>query len=120
LWRRADATLLDLIPQFLPVYMPPVHPTLLAAEGWIELDNFDEAAEELHNCPPEIKSSLPWLKLWVRVYAATNHWREVEMMCETLAKHAPDDPFTIFNYAESFHRQGRSCKRSTALRYAPI
>jgi len=22
---------------------------------------------------------------------------EVEMMCETLAKHAPDDPFTIFN-----------------------
>jgi tetratricopeptide (TPR) repeat protein len=94
-------------------------PRIRAAEGWIELGNYDEAAEELHNCPPEIKSSLPWLKLWVRVYVATEHWREVEMMCETLVKHAPDDPFTLFNYGESMHRQGRSREAFELFSRAP-
>lgn len=93
--------------------------SLLAAEGWIELGNFDEAAEELHNCPPSVKSSIEWLKLWVRIYVATQRWTEVEMMCETLAKHAPDDPFTVLNQAESFHKQGRSREAFAALQYAP-
>lgn len=96
-----------------------MHPNLLAAEGWIELGNFDEAAEQLHNCPPAVKSSVPWLKLWIRVYAATNRWVEVEMMCETLAKHDPDDPFTIFNQAEALHRQGRSREAFAVFKYAP-
>lgn len=96
-----------------------MHPNLLAAEGWIDLGNFDEAATELHNCPAAVKSSIEWVQLWVRIYAATNHWHEVEMMCETLAKHAPDDPFTIFNQAESFHRQGRTREAFSVLKYAP-
>jgi tetratricopeptide (TPR) repeat protein len=90
-----------------------------AAEGWIELGNYDEAAEELHNCPPAIKSSMPWVKLWVRVHVATKHWREVEMMCETLAKHAPEDPFTVFNRAEAFHRQHRSREAFEVFSHAP-
>jgi tetratricopeptide (TPR) repeat protein len=97
-----------------------VHPNVRAAEGWIDLGNYDEAAEELHNCPPAVKSSIEWVKLWVRVYAATNQWREVEMMCETLARHAPNDPFTIFNQAEAFHRQGRTREAFAALQYAPV
>ena len=84
-----------------------MHFALNAAEGWIELGNFDEAAAELHNCPPAVKSSVEWVKLWVRIYAAKNRWADVEMFCETLAKHAPDDPFTIFHQAEALHRQGR-------------
>jgi len=96
-----------------------VHRNVLAAEGWIELGNYDEAAEELHNSPPEIKSSIEWIKLWVRIYAAKSRWIEVEMMCETLVKHAPDDPFTIFNRAEAFHRQGRSRDAFDILNHAP-
>jgi tetratricopeptide (TPR) repeat protein len=92
---------------------------LRAAEGWIELDNFDQAAEELHNCAPAIKSSVEWIKLWIRIYSAKQHWREVEMMCETLVKHAPEDPFTIFNQVEAFHKQGRSREAFAALQYAP-
>ena len=96
-----------------------MHPNIRAAEGWIELGNYDEAAEELHNCPPAIKSTVEWVKLWVRIYAAQNHWREVEMMCETLTHHAPEDSFTIFHQAEAWHRQGRSREAFAALQYAP-
>jgi hypothetical protein len=39
------------------------HASILAAEGWIELGNFDEAANELHNAPHA---------LWVLIYAARN------------------------------------------------
>lgn len=91
-----------------------------AAEGWIELGSYDEAAEELHNCPALVKSSVEWVKLWVRVYVAKERWREVEVMCETLAKHAPADPFTIFNRAEAFHRQGRTREAYTVFTDAPV
>lgn len=93
---------------------------LRAAEGWIELGNYDEASEELHSCPPAIKSTVECLKLWVRIYAAQNHWREVEMICETLAKHAPEDPFTIFNQAEAFFKQGRPREAYAVFKYSPL
>jgi tetratricopeptide (TPR) repeat protein len=96
-----------------------MHPNILAAEGWIELGNYDEAAEELHNCRPATKTSVEWIKLWVRVYAATRRWAEVEMMCETLAKHTPEDPFTIFNRAEALHRQCRSQEAFELFSHAP-
>lgn len=43
------------------------HPNPLAAEGWIELGAFDDAAEELHNCPSEVKSSIAYIQLGVRI-----------------------------------------------------
>jgi tetratricopeptide (TPR) repeat protein len=97
-----------------------VYLNLLAAEGWIELGNYDEAVEELHNCPVPVKSSVEWVKLWVRIYAATHRWREVEIMCETLAKHAATDPFTIFHQAEAFHRQSRSREAFAVFQMAPL
>jgi tetratricopeptide (TPR) repeat protein len=97
-----------------------VHPNLLAAEGWIELGSYDEAAEELHNCPPDVKSSVSFVKLWVRIFAAKGRWVEVEQYCELLAKHAPDDPFTIMNQAEAFHRQGRSREAFAVFQMAPV
>lgn len=96
-----------------------MHPKLRAAEGWIDLGNYDEAAEELHNCPPAIKSSIGWVKLWVTIYVATQRWVEVEMMTETLVKHAPDDPFTLTHRAEAFFRQGRAQDAFQVFRNAP-
>jgi len=96
-----------------------VHSNIRAAEGWIELGNFDEAAEELHNCPPAVKSSIEWVKLWVRIYTMKQRWVDVEMMTETLMKHAPEDPFTVFNRAEAFHRQGRSKDAFQLFSHAP-
>lgn len=90
-----------------------------AAEGWIELGNFDEAPEELHNCPPEVKSSIAFLKLWVRICEGLNRWEDSERYCELLAAHAPNDPFTAFHQAEALHRQGRSREAFSVFQYAP-
>ena len=54
-----------------------VHPNMRAAEGWIELGNFDEAAEELHNSPPAVKSSVAFLKMWVRICEGLNRWDDL-------------------------------------------
>jgi hypothetical protein len=58
--------------------------------------------------PPALKSSAEFCKLWVRIYAGTNAWSNVELMCMTLSKHAPDDPFTVRHAAEAQHRQQHS------------
>jgi hypothetical protein len=97
-----------------------VHPNLRAAEGWIELGNNDEAAGELHNCPPEVKSSIAFLKLWVRICEGERRWEDSERYCELLAKHAADDPFTVFHQTEAFHKQGRNREAFAALQYAPV
>ena len=91
-----------------------------ATEGWLELGNLAEAAEELHRLPPSLKSSVEFCKLWVRIYTDKGAWSNVELMCETLSKHVPDDPFTIYNQAEAFHRQGRSQEAYTIFKYAPV
>ena len=91
-----------------------------SAEGWIELGNYAEAAEELHAFPSDLKSTTAWLRLWVRIYAATHMWPNVEAMCETLLRHAPDDPFAIFHQAEALHRQGRSREAFSVFQYAPL
>lgn len=93
---------------------------ILSVEGWIELLNFREAAAELHDFPPHLKSSVEFIRLWVQVYAATNAWTEVEMMCETLLKHAPEDSFALFHQAEAFHRQGRTREAFAVLQYSPM
>jgi tetratricopeptide (TPR) repeat protein len=115
MWMQFAFARLDL-PQIRAM---PLHRNIRAAEGWIDLGNYDEAAEELNNCPVPVKSSIEWVKLWVRIYSATNDWREVQMMTETLAKHAPDDPFTITHQAEAFHKQGRSREAFATFQYAP-
>lgn len=108
----------------LPLLSATEHPVdargLVSAEGWIELGLFDDAAEELHRVPPQLKSTIEFCILWVRIYAATNAWANVECMCETLTKHAPEDSFTIRFQAEAFHRQGRSREAFAVYQMAPI
>jgi predicted Zn-dependent protease len=92
---------------------------LRAAEGWIELENFTEAAEELNNLPPALKSSVEFCRLWIEINVATKAWSNAEVMCETLLKHAPDDHFAIRQQAEAFHQQGRTREAYSAYQYAP-
>lgn len=93
---------------------------LLAAEGFIELGMYDDAAGLLLDLPPAQKSTIQYFKLWIRVYAAKNAWTNVELMCESLALHAPDDPFLIHHTAEAYHRQGRSREAFAVFNMAPI
>jgi hypothetical protein len=81
-------------------------------EGWIELAAYSEAAEELHNLPPALTSSVEFCRLWVRIYTATKKWSSVDVMSETLLKHAPDDHFAIAI------RQRRSTSRAAAEKHS--
>lgn len=91
-----------------------------SVEGWIELGNFSEAAAELYNFPSDSKSTIEFLRLSVRIHSGTKAWSNVEMMCETLLKHVPEDSFALFHQAEAFHRQGRSREAFAAFQHAPI
>ena len=74
---------------------------ILATERWINLGCYDEAIKELHDRPASVKSTMEGVKLWVRLCVANERWTEVDMMRETLAKHAPEDLYTPFKQAES-------------------
>jgi predicted Zn-dependent protease len=75
--------------------------------GWIDLMHYNEAAEELHNLEPKFKSSVQFLKAWVRIYVATQRWKEVEFLCTTLVNKCHNDLFGTAHLAEALHRQGK-------------
>lgn len=85
-----------------------MHHQLAAVEGWLELGNWREASEELHNLPPSMKSSIEVLRLWVRVYRLAEAWPSLEEVADLLLAHVPGDPLGVENKAEALHRQGRS------------
>jgi tetratricopeptide (TPR) repeat protein len=83
--------------------------------GWIDLKNYREAAEELNNLEPQLKSTIHFLKAWIRIYSATEAWTNVELMCATLLTKVPDDAFGIRHLAEALHLQGRHVEAISKL-----
>lgn len=79
----------------------------MSIEGWIELRNYDEAANELHNLPADWKSTTPFIKCWIRIYEAQKAWSNVEMLATTLNNQKPEDLFGISKLAEAYFQQGR-------------
>lgn len=75
--------------------------------GWIDLANYNEAAQELNDLHPKLKSTVEFCKAWIRIYSAKKAWTNVELMCTTLVKHAPHDPFGVLQLAEAVHQQGK-------------
>lgn len=73
--------------------------------GWIDLKNYAEATEELNRLEPSLKSTIHFLKAWIRIYSGTKAWTNVEMMCSTLLSNFPGDSFGIRHVAEALHRQ---------------
>jgi tetratricopeptide (TPR) repeat protein len=79
----------------------------MSIEGWIDLRNYDEAANELHALPPKWKSTTSFIKAWIRIYEAQKAWTNVELMATTLNQQKPKDLFGISKLAESYFQQGR-------------
>jgi tetratricopeptide (TPR) repeat protein len=97
------------------VDIPDAQRKFSSINGWIDLKNYSEAAEELNNLEPRLKSTVHFVKAWIRIYSATEAWTNVELMCATLLKHAPDDAFGIRHLAEAFHRQGQHVEAISKL-----
>jgi hypothetical protein len=68
----------------------PTKKAFRSIEGWIELDQHEEAANELHNLPPALKSTTSFIKAWIRIYEAQKAWTNVEFLTTTLNQKKPD------------------------------
>ncbi len=76
-------------------------------DGWIDLRDYDQACEELHNLPHDWKATTAYAKAWIRIYEPKKKWAEVEALATTLNEAKPDDLFGINKLAEAFFQQGR-------------
>lgn len=85
-------------------------------DGWIDLGNFKEAAEELNQLPSRFKSTIHFVKAWIRIYVAQEAWSNVQSMCQTLVRHAPNDPSGFLQLAEAFHKQGNRAGAISTLK----
>jgi uncharacterized protein HemY len=65
---------------------------LMAAEGYIELGMYDEAAEELDQIDSFSPIVSHVLALRLCTYAGLAKWNLMEAVAEDLARHNPDDP----------------------------
>jgi hypothetical protein len=79
-----------------------------SVQGWIELGDFTEAANELQGLPSKLKSTIEYVQKWVLIYSATGAWTNVEAVCDTLLLKDPADEFGAHHKAEALHRQGRT------------
>lgn len=79
-----------------------------AAEGWLELGNLDEAANELNSLPPKFKSSAQFVRLFAQIYSRAGAWSNVGLLCDTLLQRDPEDSFALLLQAEALHRQGKT------------
>ena len=87
----------------------------MSIEGWIELRNYDEAARELHDLPPVLKSTTSLAKAWIRIYEGQKAWANVETLATTLRQQKPDDLFGINKLAEAIFQQARPVDAVSAL-----
>jgi tetratricopeptide (TPR) repeat protein len=65
---------------------------LMAAEGYIELGMYDEAAVELDQIDSFSPIASHVLALRLCIYAGLAKWELMEAVAEDLARHNPDDP----------------------------
>jgi len=63
---------------------------LEAAEGWLELGNWNEANAELEEITPEMRAHPDGLCVRFRVYEAAGRWEEASELASTLCKLRPD------------------------------
>ena len=78
---------------------PPDKHYLLAAQGWIELGNFEEAACELEKIAPALGAHPDVLKVRWRVYGKTNDWVTALQMAKTICQLEPSHPFSRIHQA---------------------
>ncbi|MSU34368.1 MAG: hypothetical protein EXS36_04535 [Pedosphaera sp.] len=64
---------------------------LRAAEGWIELGDWQSANEELENITPTLRAHPDVLKMRVAVYMAAKHWELTLAVAEKLVELLPGD-----------------------------
>ena len=78
-----------------------------AAQGWLELEDFESAANELEGLPPALKEEPPVIELRSEISARQGLWGECESYAKQLVESVPDHPGFWVKYLNSIFHQER-------------
>ena len=70
---------------------PPDSHFVSAAEGWLGLDNWQEAAEELKNVSPDLVSHPDVLEVRYEIWAKAGQWELAAETASTWIRKAPEE-----------------------------
>lgn len=73
----------------MPVFSTQDRRHLLAAEGWLELGNWNEANEELEQIAAEMRGHPDVVEMRYRVYAAAGRWDYAHAVGQALVRMVP-------------------------------
>ena len=89
-----------------PLQPPDAH-HLQAAQGWLELGNWQEANAELENITPELRVHPDVLRIRWHVYASAKHWHLAVEVTKALTTMLPNDAESWLGLACSECQMGR-------------
>jgi len=81
---------------------------LQAAQGWLELGDWESANDELEENQPQLRAHPDVLKIRIEVYVAAEQWDYVVEVAETLVSELPRDSFGHVHLAAALHTLGRT------------
>jgi predicted Zn-dependent protease len=87
---------------------PSDHHRFQAAQGWLELGDWQSADEELEAMTPQEKESPDVLRLRVDVFTAAEKWRRVAEAASRLCQVVSDEAFGYIRLAFALHELKRT------------
>ena len=87
--------------------MPDSH-HLRAAQGWLELGDWQSADAELENIAPKVRAHPDVLEIRWHIHAKAEDWPACVDIAKTLTKAAPDMPQSWIHHAFALHELKRT------------
>lgn len=96
-----------------------VERTLLAAQGYMELDMADEAFRELDSLPAEVQNGEEALQMRLFLHMRAREWRASLKVCASLREHLPSSTTGYIHGAFCLHELGRTAEAKALLLQGP-
>jgi predicted Zn-dependent protease len=94
---------------------PPDSHHVMAAQGWLELGNFAEAALELERVSVPTREHPSVLDLRWQLHAKAKQWQQALALAEDLCRSIPESPFAWIHRSYCLHELGRTQEAWDAL-----
>ncbi len=91
---------------------------LNAAEGWLELGDWQSANDELEDIKPTLRAHPDVLKMRVAVYLAAKHWELALAVAETVVELLPGDLYGWIHRSFALHELKRTAEAQEKLKPA--
>lgn len=89
--------------------LEPQHISRLeAAQGWLQLGNWQEANNELEELPASLRAHPQVLNLRFEIYARANDWTSALAIAETMTEAFPDDAEQVVRRSVALHELHRT------------